>query len=198
MAGHPKQHLKVLLRSTVIQRRVRQLAARITRDFRGQPVHLIGVLNGASIFLSDLIRQIPLEVSLDFMAVSSYGLSDQSSGEVRVTKDLDTSIEGLNVILVEDILDTGFTINYLQRLLLQRHPRTLRVAVLLDKAGRRVQPVKTHYVGFRIPDRFVVGYGLDYAGRYRNLKDVCVLSLPEESAPPKFSPRPKAHARRFR
>jgi hypoxanthine phosphoribosyltransferase len=198
MAGHPKQHLKVLLRSTVIQRRVRQLAARITRDFRGQPVHLIGVLNGASIFLSDLIRHIPLEVSLDFMAVSSYGLSDQSSGEVRVTKDLDTSIEGQNVILVEDILDTGFTINYLQRLLLQRHPRALRVAVLLDKAGRRVQSVKTHYVGFRIPDRFVVGYGLDYAGRYRNLRDVCVLSLPQESAPPKLSPRPKAHARRFR
>ena len=119
---------------------MRQLAAPDRAGLSRQPLHLIGVLNGASIFLSDLIRQIPLEVSLDFMAVSSYGLADSSSGEVRVTKDLDTSIEGLNVILVEDILDTGFTINYLQRILLQRHPRTLRVAVLLDKAGRRVQP----------------------------------------------------------
>ena len=182
MAMHPKPRLQILLRSADIQRRVRQLAAQIARDFRGKPLHLIGVLNGASIFLSDLIRQIPLEVSLDFMAVSSYGLADKSSGEVRVTKDLDSSIEGLNVILVEDILDTGFTINYLQRILRQRRPRTLRVAVLLDKAGRRVQRVRTHYVGFRIPNRFVVGYGLDYAGRYRNLKDVCVLAVPEETA----------------
>ena len=181
MRAHPPERLKILVRRSAIQRRVRQLAARITRDFRGQRLHLIGVLNGASIFLSDLIRQIPLEVSLDFMAVSSYGLEDRSSGEVRLTKDLDTSIEGLNVVLVEDILDTGFTINYLQRVLRQRHPRTLRVAVLLDKAGRRVQPVKVHYVGFRIPNQFVVGYGLDYAGRYRNLKDVCVLSLPEDA-----------------
>jgi hypoxanthine phosphoribosyltransferase len=198
MATHPKPRLEVLLRSGAIQRRVRQLAAQIARDFRGKPVHLIGVLNGASIFLSDLIRQIPLEVSLDFMAVSSYGLSDRSSGEVRVTKDLDTSIEGLNVILVEDILDSGFTINYLQRILLQRRPRTLRVAVLLDKAGRRVQPVKTHYVGFRIPNRFVVGYGLDYAGRYRNLKDVCVLAVPEEMAPVHGKPARKSRKRRSR
>jgi hypoxanthine phosphoribosyltransferase len=179
MTAPSQERLKVLLRRGAIQRRVRQLAAKIARDFRGRPLHLIGVLNGASIFLSDLIRQVPLEVSLDFMAVSSYGLSDRSSGEVRLTKDLDSSIEGLNVILVEDILDTGFTINYLRRVLLQRRPRTLRVAVLLDKAGRRVQPVKAHYIGFRIPDRFVVGYGLDYAGRYRNLKDVCVLTLPK-------------------
>jgi hypoxanthine phosphoribosyltransferase len=188
MEASSRQRLKILLRSAAIQRRVRQLAAQITRDFRGKPLHLIGVLNGASIFLSDLIRQIPLEVSLDFMAVSSYGLSDKSSGEVRVTKDLDTSIEGLNVILVEDILDTGFTINYLRRLLLQRRPGLLRVAVLLDKAGRRVQPVKTHYVGFRIPNCFVVGYGLDYAGRYRNLKDVCVL-YPAEGGEARKTPR---------
>ena len=181
MAAHSPERLKILLRRSAIQRRFRQLAGRITRDFRGQRLHLIGVLSGASIFLSDLIRQIPLEVSLDFMAVASYGPGDRSSGEVRLTKDLDTSIEGLNVILVEDILDTGFTINYLQRILLQRHPHALRVAVLLDKAGRRIQPVNTHYVGFRIPNQFVVGYGLDYAGRYRNLKDVCVLSLPGDT-----------------
>lgn len=175
---HPPERLKILLRRGAIQKRVRSMAAHITRDFRGQHLHLIGVLNGASIFLADLIRQIPLEMSLDFMALSSYGSGARSSGEVRLTKDLDQSIEGLNVILVEDILDTGFTINYLMRILKQRHPRTLRVAVLLDKAGRRIQPVKVDYVGFRIPDRFVVGYGLDHAGRYRNLKDVCVLSLP--------------------
>jgi hypoxanthine phosphoribosyltransferase len=198
MAANPKERLTILLRSAAIQRRVRQLARQITRDYRGRRLHLIGVLNGASIFLSDLIRQIPLEVSLDFMAVSSYGLSDKSSGEVRVTKDLDTSIEGLNVILVEDILDTGFTINYLQRLLRQRRPRTLRVAVLLDKAARRVQPVRTHYVGFRIPNRFVVGYGLDYAGRYRNLRDICVLSLPEETGPAKPPQEPRPGMRRFR
>ena len=198
MAVHPEPRPKVLLRSAAIQRRVRQLAAQMTRDFRGKPLHLIGVLNGASIFLSDLIRQIPLEVSLDFMAVSSYGPSDRSSGEVRVTKDLDTSIEGLNVILVEDILDTGFTINYLLRILRQRQPRTLRVAVLLDKAGRRVQPVMTHYVGFRIPNRFVVGYGLDYAGRYRNLQDVCVLAAPEDLPAPDAAAARKSRRRRSR
>lgn len=196
MAAHPPERLKILLRRSAIQRRVRQLAARMARDFRGQPLHVIGVLKGASIFLSDLIREIPLEVSVDFMAVSSYGLGARSSGEVRLTKDLDSSIEGLNVILVEDILDTGFTINYLQRILLQRHPRTLRVAVLLDKAGRRIQPVKAHYIGFRIPDRFVVGYGLDYAGRYRNLKDVCVLSLPGGSEVPVKPGRRSIRARR--
>jgi hypoxanthine phosphoribosyltransferase len=141
---------------------------------------MVGVLKGASIFLSDLIRQVSLEVSIDFMAVSSYGLGSGPSGQVRLTKDLDSSIEGLNVILVEDILDTGFTINYLLRVLRQRRPRTLRVAALLDKAGRRIKPIKAHYVGFRVPNHFVVGYGLDYGGRYRNLKDIWVISLPED------------------
>jgi hypoxanthine phosphoribosyltransferase len=200
MPPHSGERLKVLLRDTAIQRRVGQMARSIARDFRGKPVHLIGVLNGASIFLADLIRRIPLEVSLDFIAVSSYGLSDRSSGEVCLTKDLDASIEGRNVILVEDILDTGFTINYLQRLLSQRRPRVLRVAVLLDKPARRVQPVKAHYVGFRIPDRFVVGYGLDYAGRYRNLNDVCELPLPEDPmpAPDRVTSRAKVRVRRTR
>jgi hypoxanthine phosphoribosyltransferase len=178
MPARSRQHLKTLLRHAAIQRRVRQMGREITRDFRGKPVHLVGVLNGAAIFLSDLIREIKLEVSLDFMAVSSYGSSDRSSGEVRVTKDLDASIEGRNVILVEDILDTGFTIGYLERLLRQRHPATFCVAVLLDKIGRRVQPVQAHYVGFRIPDDFVVGYGLDFAGQYRNRKDICILNQP--------------------
>jgi len=175
-----QEHLRVLLRRSAIQRRIREMGRQISRDFRGERLHLIGVLKGASIFLSDLIRQIRLEVSLDFMAVSSYGKGSQTSGQVRLTKDLDTSIEGLNVVLVEDILDTGLTLHYLYRILQQRRPKALRVAVLLDKPERRVQEVKVDYVGFQIPNEFVVGYGLDYAERYRNLRDVCVLSLPPE------------------
>ena len=173
-----REHLRVLIRRSAIERRIREMGRQISRDFRGERVHLIGVLKGASIFLSDLIRDIHLEASLDFMAVSSYGKTHQSSGQVRLTKDLDTSIEGLNVILVEDILDTGLTLSYLHRVLLQRNPRVLRIAALLDKPERRIKEVKADYVGFKIPNEFVVGYGLDYAERYRNLKDVCVLTLP--------------------
>ncbi|MBZ5698697.1 MAG: hypoxanthine phosphoribosyltransferase [Acidobacteriia bacterium] len=154
------------------------MGQQISKDFKGQRVHLIGVLKGAAIFLSDLIRQIRVEVSLDFMAVSSYGDGSQTSGQVRLVKDLDTSIEGLNVIVVEDILDTGLTLGYLLRVLQQRKPKSLRIAALLDKPERRIKDVKADYVGFQIPNEFVVGYGLDYAERYRNLKDVCVLSLP--------------------
>ena len=176
--GHGKEHLRVLLRRSAVQRRVREIGQEISRDFKGQRVHLIGVLKGASIFLADLIRQVRVEVSLDFMAVSSYGVSDQTSGQVRLTKDLDTSIEGLNVIVVEDILDTGLTLSYLLRVLQQRKPKSLAIATLLDKPSRRIKDVKADYIGFEIPNEFVVGYGLDYAERYRNLKDVCVLSLP--------------------
>jgi hypoxanthine phosphoribosyltransferase len=176
--SHGQEHLKVLLRSSVIQKRVREMGHEISGDFKGQRVHLIGVLKGAAIFLSDLIRQIRVEVSLDFMAVSSYADGSQTSGQVRLIKDLDTSIEGLNVILVEDILDTGLTLGYLLRVLQQRKPKSLRIAALLDRSERRIKDVKADYVGFQIPNEFVVGYGLDYAERYRNLKDVCVLSLP--------------------
>ena len=170
--------MKVLIRRAAIQKRVREVAHQITRDFKGQRLHLIGVLKGACIFLSDLVREINLDTSIDFIAVSSYGKGKQSSGQVRVLKDLDSSIEGLNVVLVEDILDTGITLNYLLRILRQRKPKILRVAALLDKPSRRVKPVKGNYIGFSIPNEFVVGYGLDYAERYRNLKDVCILSLP--------------------
>ncbi len=181
MAIRRRKELKVLIRQAAIQRAVRRIARQIERDFRGQRVHLIGVLKGACIFLSDLIREIRLDVSLDFMAVASYGKDKQSSGQVRLLKDLDTSIEGLNVILVEDILDTGLTLNYLCRILEQRKPRTLRIAALLDKPSRRIIPqVRAHYLGFEIPNEFVVGYGLDYAERYRNLRDVCVLAQPPE------------------
>jgi len=177
--GHGQEHLKVLLRSSAVQKRVREMGHQISKDYKGQRVHLIGVLKGAAIFLSDLIRQIRVEVSLDFMSVSSYGHGSQTSGQVRLNKDLDTSIEGLNVIVVEDILDTGLTLGYLLRVLQQRKPASLKIAALLDKPERRIKKdVKADYVGFQIPNEFVVGYGLDYAERYRNLKDVCVLSLP--------------------
>jgi hypoxanthine phosphoribosyltransferase len=179
LQGHGQEHLKVLLRSSAIQKRVREMGAQISKDYKGQRVHLVGVLKGAAIFLSDLIRHIRVEVSLDFMSVSSYGHGSQSSGQVRLMKDLDTSIEGLNVIVVEDILDTGLTLGYLLRVLQQRKPSTLKIAALLDKPDRRIKKdVKADYIGFQIPNEFVVGYGLDYAERYRNLKDVCILSLP--------------------
>jgi hypoxanthine phosphoribosyltransferase len=174
------EKLKILIRRAAIQKRVREVAHQITGDFEGERVHLVGVLKGACIFLSDLVREISLETSIDFIAVSSYGKGKQSSGQVRVLKDLDSSIEGLNVVVVEDILDTGLTLSYLLRVLQQRKPKTLRVAALLDKPSRRIKDVKGDYIGFTIPDEFVVGYGLDYAERYRNLKDVCVLSLPGE------------------
>jgi hypoxanthine phosphoribosyltransferase len=181
MADKGRSHLKTLIRRSAIQRRVREVARQITKDFKGERLHLVGVLKGACIFLSDLVREIDLEVSLDFIAVSSYGKGKQSSGQVRVNKDLDSSIEGLNVILVEDILDTGLTLSYLRRVLLQRRPHILKIAALLDKPSRRIiKDIKADYVGFEIPNEFVVGYGLDYSERYRNLKDVCILSLPPE------------------
>ena len=173
-------NLKILLRHSAIQKRVRAVARQISRDFAGERVHLIGVLKGACIFLSDLIREIDLETSIDFMAVASYGKGKESSGQVRLNKDLDSSIQGLNVVLVEDILDTGLTLSYLCRILMERKPKTLKIAALLDKPSRRIMKIEADYVGFTIPNEFVVGYGLDYGERYRNLKDVCVLTLPHE------------------
>jgi hypoxanthine phosphoribosyltransferase len=175
-----KEKLKVLIRRAAIKKRVREVAHQITEDFPGERIHLIGVLKGACIFLSDLVREINLETSIDFIAVSSYGKNKESSGQVRLVKDLDSSIEGLNVIVVEDILDTGITLTYLLRVLAQRKPKSLRIAALLDKPSRRIKEVKADYIGFKIPNDFVVGYGLDYAERYRNLKDVCILTLPPE------------------
>src|SRR5580658_5917232 len=178
MAGTGQPKLKVLIRRAAIQKRVREVAQRITKDFKGERVHIIGVLKGACIFLSDLVREINLDTSIDFIAVSSYGKGKESSGQVRLVKDLDSSIQGLNVIVVEDILDTGITLTYLLRVLEQRTPKSLRIAALLDKPSRRIKDVKADYIGFKIPNDFVVGYGLDYAERYRNLKDVCILTLP--------------------
>jgi hypoxanthine phosphoribosyltransferase len=173
-----KDILEVRIRHADILRRVKTVASQISKDFKGERVHLIGVLKGACFFLADLAREINLECSLDFIAVASYGKTKESSGQVRMLKDLDQNIAGLNVILVEDILDTGLTASYLLRIMKQRRPKTLKMAALLDKPSRRLKPVKGDYIGFTIPNEFVVGYGLDYAERYRNLKDVCILQLP--------------------
>ena len=176
MARKPSApRLKVLLRRDAIRRRVRAIARQMERDYRGQRIHLICILKGACIFLADLLRELRLPVSVDFVAISSYGKGTLPSGEVRITKDLDASIEDLNVVIIEDILDTGLTLNYLYRILQTRKPRSLRIAALLDKPARRVKEVPADYIGFKIPDKFVVGYGLDFAEQYRNLPDVCVL-----------------------
>jgi hypoxanthine phosphoribosyltransferase len=167
--------LEILYPQAAIQGRVRELAATITSDFRGEPLVLLGVLKGACIFLADLARQIELDCSFDFLAVSSYGDGARSSGEVRLMKDVDCSMEDRNVILVEDILDTGLTLAYLKKVLQAHQPRALKVAALLDKPSRRVHPIQADYVGFTIPDQFVVGYGMDHAEQYRNLPDICIL-----------------------
>jgi hypoxanthine phosphoribosyltransferase len=182
--------LKILISREQISQRVTELAAEITRDFSGQTIIFVGVLKGAAIFLSDLARQVPLDATFDFIGVSSYGnrptpkenpaghAAWDSLGEVRVTKDMDQSLVDRNVILVEDILDTGLTLNYISRLIQAHKPRSLAIAALLDKPSRRLQPIKAQYIGFTIPDAYVVGYGLDYAEKYRNLPDICVIENP--------------------
>jgi hypoxanthine phosphoribosyltransferase len=177
--------LKVLITREQIANRVAAMGADITRDFAGEAVIFVGVLKGAAIFLGDLARHVDLDSTFDFIGVSSYGNRPSpaqelkngwdSTGEVRLTKDVDQSMRGKNVILVEDILDTGLTLSYLKKLLLAHQPKALRIATLLDKPSRRKQPIQADYVGFSIPDEFVVGYGLDYAERYRNLPDICVI-----------------------
>jgi hypoxanthine phosphoribosyltransferase len=177
--------LKVLISREQVAKRVAELGAQITKDFAGQPIVLLGVLKGAAIFLSDLARHIDLDATFDFIGVSSYGNRPSpsqelksgwdSTGEVKLTKDSDQTIKDKNVIVVEDILDTGLTLTYLKRMLLARQPKTLKIAALLDKPSRRKLPLEGDYVGFKIPDEFVVGYGLDYAEKYRNLADVCIV-----------------------
>jgi hypoxanthine phosphoribosyltransferase len=177
--------LKVLISRDQIAARVAELGADITRDFAGESIILVGVLKGAAIFLSDLARSIQLDSTFDFIGVSSYGnrpspdhelnVGWDSTGEVRLTKDVDQSMMGKNVILVEDILDTGLTLTYLKQLFLGHEPKNFRIATLLDKPSRRKQLVHADYIGFSIPDEFVVGYGLDHAERYRNLPDICII-----------------------
>lgn len=167
--------LRPIISRAQIAARVSEIGQRISQDFAGEPVMLLGVLKGAAVFLADLARHITVDASFDFIAVSSYGDQQQHSGEVKLVKDVDESLEGKNVILVEDILDTGLTLTYLRNLLLARCPKRLRIAVLLDKTSRRIQPVAVDYIGFQIPDEFVVGYGMDFSERYRNLQDICIL-----------------------
>jgi hypoxanthine phosphoribosyltransferase len=168
--------LRPLLCEEKIQARVREMGAQIDVDYPTEtPLYLICILKGACWFLADLSRAIRRDVLVDFMGISSYGKGQTSSGEVKITKDLDISLEDADVLIVEDIIDSGVTLSYLTALLQQRKPKSVRVATLLDKPERRLRPVDVAYVGFRIPDEFVVGYGLDYAEKYRNLRDVCVL-----------------------
>jgi len=171
----PVDKLRVLIGRERIAAKVAEMGQRISQDFAGEPVVLIGVLKGATIILADLARQITLDVSFDFIAVSIYGNAKQHSGEVKLVKDVDRSMEGGNIILVEDILDTGLTLTYIQSMLRAHQPKSLKIAALLDKASRRIEPIRGDYVGFEIPDEFVVGYGLDYAQRFRNLPYVGVL-----------------------
>ena len=180
--------LRLLLSREQIAQRVAEMGRQITTDCGG-PVIFIGVLKGAAVFLSDLVRQVQLDATFDFIGVASYGKPPgpkqekvwDSTGEVRLTKDVDQSLRGKNVVLVEDILDTGLTLTFLKRLLLGHEPKSLRVAVLLDKPSRRKLPVQADYVGFTIADEFVVGYGLDYAEQYRNLPDIRIV--PNVTAP---------------
>jgi hypoxanthine phosphoribosyltransferase len=164
---------EVLFTRQQIAVRVAEMGAQITHDLNGEKLVMIGVLKGAAPFLSDLARAIQADATFDFVAVSSYGKGQRSSGAVKVIKDLDEPIEGKNVLIVEDILDTGLTLAYLRKLFLQQHPKTLRIATLLDKPSRRIEKIEADYVGFSIPNLFVIGYGMDYAERYRNLPDIC-------------------------
>jgi len=177
------EELKLLISREQIANRVAEMAQEITSDFRGEAVLFVGILKGAAIFLSDLVRQVQLDATYDFIGVSSYGNPRgpkqenvwDSTGEVRLTKDVEHSLRDQNIVLVEDILDTGLTLSFLKRLLQGHQPRRICVAVLLDKPSRRKLAISAYYVGFTIPDEFVVGYGLDYAEKYRKLPDIRVL-----------------------
>ncbi|MBV8894905.1 MAG: hypoxanthine phosphoribosyltransferase [Acidobacteriaceae bacterium] len=167
---------RVLISSEQIQSRVREMADAIESDYPDGPIYMVSILKGSFIFVADLARALKRHsVRIEFMGISSYGNQKTSSGQVKVTRDLDVNIEGQNVLIVEDIIDSGVTLSYLTRLLEQRKPKSLEIATLLDKPERRIRPVRVKYVGFTIPDEFVVGYGLDYAEDYRNLSEIRVI-----------------------
>src|ERR687889_881339 len=166
---------EVLLSSENIKEKVREIGERITEDYQGERLLLVGILRGAVVFLSDLMRHLQLPCEIDFMEVSSYGADTTSSGVVRILKDLEEDITGRHVLIVEDIIDTGLTLSYLRRSLLTRGPASLEICALVTKPSRRRVELDVKYLGFEVPDEFVVGYGLDYAGAYRNLPDICVL-----------------------
>ncbi len=166
---------RVFLTAEQIQKRVQEMGDQISINYPDGPIYLIAILKGAFVFLADLSRAIRTPSRIEFIGISSYGRGKTSSGQVRVTKDLDVSIEGHHVLIVEDIVDSGVTLTYLLNVLEQRRPKSLAIATLLDKPERRLRPVDVSYVGFKIPDEFVVGYGLDFAEDYRNLRDICIL-----------------------
>ena len=176
MATITYQGLEVLYTRQQIADRVAEMGAQITRDLNEEKLVMVGVLKGAAIFLADLARAVSVDTTFDFVAVSSYGKSQRSSGAVKLIKDLDEPIEGKNVLIVEDILDTGLTLSFLRKIFLQHKPKTLRIAALLDKPSRRLEKIDADYVGFAIPNLFVIGYGMDYAERYRNLPDICLMA----------------------
>jgi len=176
MESMATEGLEVLYSRQQIAERVAEMGAQITRDLNGEKLVMIGVLKGAAFFLVDLSRAIRADATFDFVAVSSYGKAQRSSGAVKLIKDLDQGIEGKNVLVVEDILDTGLTLAYLRKLFLQQRPKSLRIATLLDKPSRRIEKIEADYVGFSIPNLFVVGFGMDFAERYRNLPDICLMS----------------------
>lgn len=167
---------RVFLTAEQIQSRVREMGEQISADYPEGPIYLIAILKGAFMFLADLSRAIKTPSRVEFIGISSYGRGKTTSGQVKVTKDLDVSIEGHHVLVVEDIVDSGVTLTYLMNVLEQRRPKSLHIATLLDKPERRLRQVDVAYVGFKIPDEFVVGYGLDFAEDYRNLRDICVLT----------------------
>lgn len=170
---------RVLISADQIQKRIVELAAQINADYPDEPIYLICILKGSFIFLADLARALQrTSIRIEFMGISSYGNQKSSSGQVKVTRDLDVNIEGHHVLIVEDIIDSGVTLSYLSRVLHQRKPKSLEIATLLDKPDRRIQPVHVKYIGFQIPDEFVIGYGLDFAEDYRSLPDIRVLSEP--------------------
>ncbi|MEI9976239.1 MAG: hypoxanthine phosphoribosyltransferase [Ignavibacteriota bacterium] len=169
------EKLRVLIPAEKIQARIRELGEQISRDYPDGNLHLICILKGAVFFLTDLARAMKRDVFVDFMGISTYGKGKTSSGEVKVTKDLDISLEGAHVLIVEDIVDSGVTLTYLKHVLEQRRPQSVRIVALLDKPDRRLRPIVADYVGFTVPDKFVVGFGLDDAEKYRNLDDICVV-----------------------
>lgn len=170
-------HVEVLLSEEEVDRRINEIGKQISKDYAGKEVHLICVLKGGSFFLCELAKRIDVPVSLDFMSVSSYGKDTKSSGVVKIVKDLDESIKDKNVLVIEDIVDSGRTLSYLMELLKDREPASLRLCTLLDKPERRVVDVKVDYTGFQVPDEFVVGYGLDYDQLYRNLPYIGVVKF---------------------
>ena len=169
------ERVKVLVPEEDVAKRIKELGEQISKDYAGKQVHLICVLKGGVFFMCELAKRITVPVSMDFMSVSSYGDGTKSSGVVKIAKDLDETLEGKNVLIVEDIIDSGRTLYYLMDILSKRNPKSMKPCTLLDKPERRVKDVKVDYVGFNIPDEFVVGYGLDYAQRYRNLPFIGVV-----------------------